>query len=356
MYYQIIAGADIGGWAGIAHIKDHDELSLLPKQGWVKGWETKHFALKNGEYTDYLPANIGCRLCSEKMRDILESCKSGKDVLQWLDAEVESEAGEKRYYFVLHFPVSGDMLDKKKSKYVRNILTKQVVNPKACSGHEVFSYKECSSLSFIVSGKVKEELKKAGCRGLVFIRVSPIEKPCMPITFRRLYRIFNQKHVLADEKKMTHSEENSNWNRVEKLNLPADLVDFIFQGKRLSYNEKKCTIGSVEIVSINSLILGRIYVDPKKKGFKKGYYTVPVVDLVAECNGFDAWGILVWLPDKQIFGTWDRDHRRLRVFPNATWGDIVDEPIKYLNAIWNPQGVETMILEPDDKYFFTEEI
>lgn len=353
-YYDILPGAGIGGQAGVAYIKNGTEFNLPLKEGWIKEWQTKYFTLRNGEYTDYLPA-IGCRLCSEKMREILERCKSEKDVLQWLDAEVESETGEKRRYFILHFPVLEDVLDKKKSKYVKNILTKQVINPEACVGHEVFSYPEESTLSFVVSQKVREELKKAGCRGLVSIQLSPQKKSYVPKAVQKLYSFFHKKRVQPDEKNIKQDKEHIDWAQIEGLNLPQDLIDFISHNKTLSYDKDKCIIGRIELVSINALISGRIYVEPKEKSFKKGYYTIPAVDLIAECEGFDAWGILVWLPDIKMFGTWDSDHRKLRVFHNAVWNDIVKDPIKYLNGLWNPHEVENTIFEPDDKYPFTEE-
>ena len=245
--------------------------------------------------------------------------------------------------------------DKKKSKYVRNILTKQVINPEACLGHEVFSYIEESSISFVVSQNVKEELKKAGCRGLTYIQMSPKKKSYMPKAIRKLSRIIDKKRGQANGKKIKQSKENINWKQIEKLNLPSDLVDFVSHGETLSYDEEKCEIGRIELVSMDSLVSGRIYVEPKEKSMKKGYYIIPAVDLIAECQGFDPWGILVWLPDIQMFGTWDRDHRKLRVFNNAVWGDVVRDPVKYLNGLWNPQEVENIVFEPDDKYSFVEE-
>ncbi len=353
-YYDILPGAGIGGQAGVAYIKNGTEFNIPFKEGWIKEWQTKYFTLRNGEYTDYLPA-IGCRLCSEKMREVLERCKSEKDVLQWLDAKVESETGEKRNYFVLHFPVLEDVLDKKRSKYVRNILTKKVINPEACLGHEVFSYIEESSISFVVSQKAREELKKSGCRGLIYIQMTPQKKSYPQKTIRKLYRIFHKKRVQKDEKKIIQSKENINWKQIEKLNLPADLVNFISHGKTLSYDEEKCKIGRTKLVSMDSLIFGRIYVEPKEKSSKKGYYIIPAVDLIAECKGFDPWGILVWIPDIQMLGTWDSNHRILRVFHNAVWDDVVSDPIKYLNGLWNPQEVENIVYEPNDKYSFVEE-
>ncbi len=354
-YYKILFGAGIGGLSGVAYIRNYSELSLLPEQGWVKGWETKYFTLRDGTYTDYLTANIGCRLCSEKLRDILERCKSDKDVLQWLDAEVVSETGEKRRYYLLHFPEPEDLLDKTKCGYSGKILTRHAIDIKASAGHEVFSYIGGSTVSFIATPKVREELKNAGCSGLIYLRFSRKKKSYLSKLVRTLWDI-NKKRILNVIKGMKKPRvHNIDWEELKGLNLPDDLIDFLSRNKRLCYNERKCEIGHVELLSVESLLSGRIYVNPGEESQKKGYYTMSAVDLVAECEGYDAWGALVWLPDIQMFGIWDGDHRRLRVFPKAKWSDIVKKPIKYLNAFGEPEKVKNIDFVPNNKFPFTIE-
>lgn len=348
-YYEVSSGADIGGRAGVAYIQDFNGIDLLPKQGLVDNWSTKHFFLKEGEYTDYLTANIGCRLCSQRLHDVLEKCKSEGDIIQWLDAEVESESGEKRPYFILHFPVLFDAIDKKRSKYVRDILTKQIINPKVCVGHTVFGYIEESRISFTVSETVRKELKRAGCTGLMCIRRSPQEKTYIPSFIHAIYS------SLFNKKESKQPVANTSWKETTTLNIPNELVQFLSLGKTLSYDKRRCAIGNVELVSVESLVLGKVYVESPKQSLKKGYYTIPAVDIIAECEGFDAWGILVWLPDQKKFGTWDSDHRQLRVFCSATWTDIAEHPVRYLNALWKPQEAENFLFEPDDRYPFTSE-
>jgi hypothetical protein len=354
-YYSITACASIGGLSGVAYLRDYTELSLLPEQGWVGEWETPYLSLRNGIYTDYLAANIGCRLCSKKLRDILERCKSEKDVLQWLSADVESETGETRRYYILHFPELEDLLDKTKSKYVRNIVTKRIIDTKACAGREIFSYMGGYSLSFVVSQKVKEELKNAKCSGLMYRQISPRKKSYLLKTICIVLIITSKRLVNIVEGMKKPSVLNVNREHLNGLHLPGDLVDFLIRNKSLCYDERKCTVGHVELVTIESLLSGRIYVGPGEESQKKGYYTMPAVDLVAECEGFGAWGILVWLPGMQKFGTWDCDHRQLRVFPKARWSDIVKKPTKYLNALWKPEKVENVLFVPNDEYPFSEE-
>ncbi|MHC4867254.1 MAG: hypothetical protein ACYTEX_24530 [Planctomycetota bacterium] len=285
----------------------------------------------------------------------MERCKSEKDVLQWLDAEVESETGEKRRYYILHFPELQDLLDKRKSKYVGNMLTKHIVDTKACAGHEIFSYVGGGKLSFIASQRVREELKKAKCSGLMCLQISPRKKRFLPKIVRALFKT-NTKRILNIVKGMRKpSVLDINRDHLNSLNIPCDLIDFLVHNKSLCYDETKCTVGHVELVPVESLMAGRIYVKPNEEGQKKGYYTIPAVDLVAECEGYSAWGILVWLPGIQRFGTWDGDHRRLRVFPKAKWSDIVRNPTKYLNALWKPEKVENIVFVANDQYPFSEE-
>ena len=354
-YYDILPGAGIGGQAGVAYLIDSGQLHLLPEEGWVKGWEIRRFFLRNGIYADYLAADISCRLCSERLRDILERCKSEKDVLQWLDAEVESETGEKKRYYLLHFPEPEDLLDKSKCAYYKTTLLKHVIDMKASAGHEVFSYIGGSTVSFIATQKVREELKNAGCSGLIYLRFSHEKKSYLAKLVRTLWNI-NKERILNIVKGMKKpGRHNIDWKKLKDLNLPDDLIDFLSRNKSLCYDERKCTVGHVELVTTESLLSGRVYVEPDKESEKKGCYTIPAVDLVAECEGFDAWGILVWLPVIQMFGTWDSNHRQLRVFEKAGWSDIVKKPTKYLNALWKPEEVENVVLLPNNEYPFIEE-
>jgi hypothetical protein len=77
-----------------------------------------------------------------------------------------------------------------------------------------------------------------------------------------------------------------------------------------------------------------------------GYYLVPAVSLVGSCQHYRAAGVLLWLPDAELFGTWDDDHRTLWVFPGVAWSTIAADPVPYLNTCWEPGrvGAEQMRL------------
>jgi len=146
------------------------------------------------------------------------------------------------------------------------------------------------------------------------------------------------------------------------LKLPQDLIDFLQANKTLDYDSAECEAGLITLLPVNQLSLGEVYVDSRGSPLIKtdphageeGYYSIPAVNLVAACEGYDPEGILIWLPEQELFGTWDCDHWDVRVFPGANWTDIMDDPVKYINAQWKPDEVENEYFIPWPKYPFNK--
>ena len=127
------------------------------------------------------------------------------------------------------------------------------------------------------------------------------------------------------------------------LNLPEDLVAFLNSGRKLEYDASRCECGRIGLLPLSSLEPGRVWVTPEftaleesdpHKG-EEGYYEVPAVNLVGECPAYDPEFILLWLPEDRLFGGWDSDHGILIVFPDATWTDVVRDPLQYIQSQWD---------------------
>jgi hypothetical protein len=140
--------------------------------------------------------------------------------------------------------------------------------------------------------------------------------------------------------------------------IPPDLADFLRAGKQLEYDAALCEAGKVALKSYDELSVSDVYVDSEESPLRAadpnagvtGYYSVPAVSLVAECEGYDPEGIMIWLPDYSLYGTWDSDHWDVLVFPHATWSDIVRDPVPFLNAQWEDGFGE--YLAPWERYEF----
>lgn len=139
----------------------------------------------------------------------------------------------------------------------------------------------------------------------------------------------------------------------ESSGIPEELLVFLASGQNLDYEPRAVECGGTTLVDAASLDVVDVWVvsvdhecpdDPHAD--EEGYYVVPCVSLLASAEHYDPEGILVWIPDLRRFGTWDSDHWDLVVFPRATWGDIVAEPGRFLNAQWDPDETIGTRLKP----------
>jgi len=129
------------------------------------------------------------------------------------------------------------------------------------------------------------------------------------------------------------------------VDIPEDLKDFLTQGKQLDYDRFQCDAGLVKLKNLQSLKVENVEIstkrvkniseqdDPNKN--RNGAYIVPAVSLISECRNFDPDFILLWLPGEKMFGSLGGEYvNELLVFPNASWTDIVNDPIPYINSQW----------------------
>ena len=141
---------------------------------------------------------------------------------------------------------------------------------------------------------------------------------------------------------------------LDELKLPADLVDFLTSGHQLEYDGRLCEPDRITLLALDGLRLSDLWVTTENTVHMysdphsgiDGSYAVPAVNLVAKCTAYNPFGILVWLPKHQLFGSFDGDHGQLYVFPGVDWTSIVSNPVPYINCQWRPTEVETADLEP----------
>ncbi len=160
---------------GVGHTTIQKELFFLPDAGKVENWKPIVLELKDGGYPDYLASNLGCRLCSERLKAILADNASPSDVLEWLEVVVKS-GSMARPYFILHFPEPADVLDRNESTLVDDFVVKPVLADAAAKGHHVFAYPKCGCLPLFVSDNVRRKILTANCTGIEFSRL-PVVPP-----------------------------------------------------------------------------------------------------------------------------------------------------------------------------------
>lgn len=142
----------------------------------VTYWKSPTFYLRGGDYGDFLANDFLCRLCSPRLRQILDSNKGEKDSIEWLPAYVEHSATQqKREYFILIISQFDDVYDHEQSLYINGSISIPVLDRNKVVGHKVFSLPD-DFISLMVSEDIKAAIEKIEGRGLKFYQV-PVNLP-----------------------------------------------------------------------------------------------------------------------------------------------------------------------------------
>lgn len=138
--------------------------------------------------------------------------------------------------------------------------------------------------------------------------------------------------------------------------IPSDLLAFLQSGRSLEYDVTRCEVGQVLLHQAENIRLvefeinsehGAKWSEEDPHADEAGYYIVPALDLVADCQNYRPNGILIYIPSLGVYGNFDEDHRSITYFPRITWWNIVGEPVRYLTGQWRPaQSSINPILNP----------
>lgn len=131
------------------------------------------------------------------------------------------------------------------------------------------------------------------------------------------------------------------------MNIEKSLENYLLSGNQLCYDFSKAEPGEVRLCSLGELKLGVVWVSPENG---EGYYEMPAISLTNYCEAYDPEFILLWLPNEQVYGSWDCDHWELIVFEGASWKDITEDPLLYLNAQWDSRTPVLTKILPTSKY------
>src|SRR5919106_6663081 len=174
-YYKVGAVAEPGKW-GTADVPELNFADLRPLRqkdrtgGKVESWEEWEYRLKDGGFADYQNDTGGFRLCSERLRAVLDALASPKDVLQWLPVWVTAESGERRRYWILHFPEQPDLLDWSQTEMLGPVIGRAALDSRKTEGHKIMPSPDGRRRLFVVLESVRAVLQEQGLTGMEFRR------------------------------------------------------------------------------------------------------------------------------------------------------------------------------------------
>jgi len=162
--------ADEPGLAVAQAPEDVDLGNRLLEEGEVTDWKVLNFVLDEGVQVDYLANSFAFRLCSQKLRDVIDGNSAKEDVVQWLPAVVTGVDGVEMVHWVLHFPDPPEVLNVSKTLMAGPVIVKACLDAALVAGHQVFGFPN-ESVRLIVAGDVRRAIERTGCTGMAFSRV-----------------------------------------------------------------------------------------------------------------------------------------------------------------------------------------
>ncbi len=157
---------------GCAYAPQETDLFILPDSGVrVISWQKLVLRLKDGDFCDYLANDLGGRLCSKKLKLIVDRTISPKDRIQWLDTIVIDKNGQERDYYLLHFPVNFPVVNKKNSIMSDELVVKPVFSKNEICNLNVFTLPDTPGITIYISKILKKSIIANNCTGVAFSRV-----------------------------------------------------------------------------------------------------------------------------------------------------------------------------------------
>jgi len=154
---------------GVAYAPPGTSISLLPPNGTrVDSWDCLHMELRDGAFADYLANNVGGRLYSQALYEIVKHNRSPNDKLQWLETVVSIPGGESRRYYFLHFPQDCPVINEKESLMHMGRVVKPVFAAEGIRGHEIFGLPGEYGLDTFVSVRLKTLIQRSKITGIAF--------------------------------------------------------------------------------------------------------------------------------------------------------------------------------------------
>jgi hypothetical protein len=157
---------------GVAYAPPDIDPFLLPISGTkIELWTTLSLELREGKFADYLTNDLGARLCSEKLKKIIDSNRSGNDQVQWLEVIVSEENGHCENYYILHFPEDYLVINKDKSIMAGDMVVKSVLDISIVKDHDIFTLPGEAGRTIFVSESLKKTIVKNKLSGMAFTKV-----------------------------------------------------------------------------------------------------------------------------------------------------------------------------------------
>ena len=150
---------------GVIYGPDKFDSRLLQDGKEIKGLENLSFTLKDGVYMPYHAANIGANLVNEDLKVLIQEFLPENYPLDFYPVEVHSHEYGGRIYYIMHFKIIFDILDRNNCIY-NTFIPKEdssiiipCLDATKVNGLHIFNSRKHIN-DIIISDKLKKAIKK----------------------------------------------------------------------------------------------------------------------------------------------------------------------------------------------------
>ncbi|MFN2525325.1 MAG: hypothetical protein ABR505_03550 [Actinomycetota bacterium] len=129
----------------------------------IEHWEVEEFELEGGGFGDFPRELRGYRLCSDRLRNVIENMKGPADPLEWLPAKVRGPAGEIHDYWVLNL-LRHPATDLPGLEDLDWGTLRQYAQEGKLSSFRILPPPGHGLISFLVPDSVRQAILDSGCR------------------------------------------------------------------------------------------------------------------------------------------------------------------------------------------------
>ncbi len=158
-----------------------EELDVLdiPDSEYIENWEPISFTKRkeDGELADFLSTDITKKLCSPKLKQVIDQNLTSKDMpVQWLPVTItKEENGDTFSYFYPHFPEICDSLDEEETTFSpRGTVMRPCFSLTKIKDRSICNCRRSSTL--IMSKDLRKAIMEAECTGLKFEQTIVLEE------------------------------------------------------------------------------------------------------------------------------------------------------------------------------------
>lgn len=148
------------------------DRNIFSVRGWINKWQEPSFIIPSGSgiLADYMSTDIGGRICSQELKEVIEENQSLIDKIQWLPVNIFDEDSDKAFvYYHLHFPEVENLLCMESSKFNPRSgnSTVPVYLFSKISDHSIFnSQRAYEWTGAVICNEMKKKIESADFRGL----------------------------------------------------------------------------------------------------------------------------------------------------------------------------------------------